>query len=133
MTKLHFSIIAVIFLTGASLFIMKTKSNQATKLPAVAIKQETAVENTITIEGGDYFFKPVEIRVKKDQKVKIIFKNTKGFHDLVIDEFSAWAPQILEGNDTEVTFTPDKIGTFEFYCSVDGHRALGMKGKLIVE
>ena len=25
-----------------------------------------------------------------------------------------------------------KPGTYEFYCPVPGHRALGMKGKLIV-
>jgi plastocyanin len=27
----------------------------------------------------------------------------------------------------------DKKGTFEYYCSVGQHRALGMKGKLVVE
>ena len=88
---------------------------------------------TFEISGQNFSFSLSEIRVKKGDKVKIIFKNVGGFHDWVIDEFNARVPQIQEGNTAEVEFTADKTGTFEYYCAVDEHRAKGMKGNLIVE
>jgi plastocyanin len=87
----------------------------------------------ITVEGGDYYFKPNEIRVKKGEKVTITFTNAGGFHNFVVDEFNVKTKIIKDGEEETVTFTPDKAGTFEFYCSVGNHRAMGMKGKLIVE
>jgi len=88
---------------------------------------------TIEVSGKPFSFTPSEIRVKKGEKIKIVFKNEEGFHDWVIDEFNARTPQIQAGKTAEVEFTADKIGTFEYYCSVGDHRAKGMKGNLIVE
>lgn len=88
---------------------------------------------TITVEGGPFWFKPNEIKVKKGDTVKIVFKNTEGFHDWAIDEFKATTKKIQAGQEDTVTFLADKVGTFEYYCSVGNHRAQGMKGNLIVE
>jgi uncharacterized cupredoxin-like copper-binding protein len=37
-----------------------------------------------------------------------------------------------QGDEGTVTFTPTEAGTYEFYCTVAGHKASGMVGKLIV-
>lgn len=37
-----------------------------------------------------------------------------------------------QGHEGTVTFTPTEAGTYEFYCTVPGHKASGMVGKLIV-
>jgi len=51
----------------------------------------------------------------------------------VIDEFGVATKQ-AQSPDTEVLeFTADKAGSFEYYCSVGTHRAMGMKGTLKVE
>lgn len=89
-------------------------------------------ETTIQVEGGGFYFKPNEIRVKKGERVKIVFTNAGGVHNFVIDEFNVASDKISSGQTT-VEFTPDKTGTFEFYCSVGNHRQMGMKGNLIVE
>ena len=89
--------------------------------------------NTISVAGGNFYFKPNEIRVKKGEKVKIALSSKDGIHDFVIDDFDVKSPRISDDNTTSVEFTPDKTGTFEFYCSVGQHRAMGMKGNLIVE
>lgn len=99
-------------------------------------KEEGMMESkikTFTIEGSNYKFKPAEMRVKKGDKVKIIFKNVEGIHDLTIGEFNVATKQIKDGSEESMEFTADKTGTFEFYCSVGKHRELGMKGSLIVE
>jgi plastocyanin len=71
--------------------------------------------------------------VKKGDTVKITFKNTGGFHDLKIDEFKVATKQLQGGASEVVTFVADKAGTFEYYCSVGNHRAMGMKGTLTVQ
>lgn len=86
-----------------------------------------------TVEGGMYYFDPKEIRVKKGDTVKIILTNTEGMHDFVLDEFGVKTKTIKAGETDSVTFVADKMGTFEYYCSVGTHRAMGMKGNLIVE
>jgi nitrite reductase (NO-forming) len=86
-----------------------------------------------TIVGSNYAFAPSVMSVKKGDTVKIIFKNSGGFHDLKIDEFNLATQKIKDGEEETVTFTADKTGSFEYYCSVGNHRAMGMKGILTVE
>ena len=94
----------------------------------VVATSTTAEVRTIEIKGGMFYFDVKEIRAKKGEKIRIVFTNTEGFHNWVLDEFNARVPQISAGKTAEVTFTADKIGTFEYYCSVGSHRAQGMKG-----
>lgn len=93
----------------------------------------TGTVKTITVEGSNFKFMPSEIRVKKGDTVKIVFKNSGGFHDFVIDEFNVRTKQIQGGSQETVQFVATKAGTFEYYCSVGEHRQMGMKGNLIVE
>jgi plastocyanin len=90
-------------------------------------------EKTFTITAQNFSFSPAEIKVNKGDKVKIILNNISGFHDWVVDEFSARTEQFQGPGVKEVEFTADKSGTFEFYCSVGSHRQMGMKGNLIAQ
>lgn len=96
-----------------------------------SVKSPDAKE--IVVEGSNYKFNPDAISVKKGQKIRILFKNTNGMHDFRIDELNIATGVIQDGREDFVEFTPDKTGTFEFYCSVDSHRQMGMVGKLTVE
>ncbi len=84
------------------------------------------------VEGGMFYFKPAAITVKKGDTVKIVFTNKEGMHDWKIDEFNAHSQVIKAGETETVIFAADKVGTFEYYCSVGQHRANGMKGSLVV-
>jgi len=54
-------------------------------------------------------------------------------HDLTIDEFGVTTGQLVEDEQTvTVEFVAGQAGTFEYYCSVPGHRETGMKGLLNV-
>lgn len=85
------------------------------------------------IEGKNYSFNPSVINVKVRDKVKIVLSVVEGFHDLNIDELGVSTRKISEGNSDSFEFIVDKVGSFEYYCSVGSHRALGMKGILSVE
>lgn len=86
-----------------------------------------------TVEGQPFSFTPNTITVKQGDTVTIVFKNIKGMHDFKIDEFDVATKKAAEGESDTVQFLADKKGSFEYYCSVGHHRAMGMKGTLIVE
>ena len=87
----------------------------------------------VEIEAGSFYFKPNKIKVDKGQKVRVTLKAVSLMHNFTIDEFNVKSETVQNGNTGIVEFTPDKAGTFEFYCGIGQHRANGQKGTLIVE
>lgn len=77
------------------------------------------------------WFSLKEIRVKKGDTVRIKVTNTKGTHDFTLDEYGVKEMTPLN-KEVTIEFTADKVGEFEYYCSVPGHRAGGQSGKLVV-
>ncbi len=100
------------------------------------LQEQQQTENNMAnvfITGRNYSFSPREIRVRKGDIVKITLTNETGTHDLVIDEFEIKTSRLPEGKSEAIQFIADKVGTFEYYCSIGNQRQLGMRGELIVE
>lgn len=95
--------------------------------------EATGVVKEFTVSGDNFSFVPSTITVKKGDKVKITFVNSAGFHDFVIDEYSVASKKTQSPTTEVLEFMADKVGSFEYYCSVGSHRAMGMKGALVVE
>lgn len=121
-------------------FLMKPAEPSATMSPSPtatvtssASPTSTAQARTITVVGSDFSFDTSTITVNKGDTVTIIFKNTDGIHDWVVDEFNARTSRIGVGKSAAVTFVANKTGSFEYYCSVGNHRQMGMRGTLIVK
>jgi len=95
--------------------------------------QTTGSVKEFTVLGSNYKFEPSSITVKKGDTVKITFNNTGGFHDFALDEFNIKTSVIPSNQSATVQFVADKVGTFQYYCSVGNHRAMGMQGNLIVQ
>lgn len=108
-----------------------------TSTPEINVASEGIVDKDgvreFTISGIDFSFSPNVINVKKGEKVRIIFQNTAGFHDFKIDEYGIATKQAKSPYQEILEFTANKVGSFEYYCSVSSHRAKGMKGTLNVE
>lgn len=111
---------------------LETINDQAIEAAPAEIQSASEVKE-FNVSGANFSFSLKEIKVKKGDKVKIVFTNNEGFHDLIIDEFNVNTSQIKAGESKTVEFIADKTGIFEYYCSVGQHRANGMFGKLIVE
>jgi VCBS repeat-containing protein len=93
--------------------------------------QDAVKEFTLT--ASNFKFSATELRVQRGNTVKLTLKNAEGRHDWNVDEFNA-ATQVLQaGQEETISFTADKTGSFEYYCSVGTHRQMGMKGTLVVE
>lgn len=85
------------------------------------------------VSGQNFSFTPNSLTVKKGDKVKITFQSIDGFHDFKIDEYGVATKQLKSPAEEVLEFTADKVGSFEYYCSVGTHRAMGMFGTLKVE
>ncbi len=92
----------------------------------------TPAVKEFTIHGKNYSFTPNTMTVNKGDTVKVTFVDDFGSHNFAIDEFNVKTAIIQGGQSETVTFVADKSGTFQYYCSVGSHRALGMVGTLTV-
>ncbi len=89
---------------------------------------------TFTIEASSFKFSPATMTVGKGDSVTIVLTgkgNTQ--HDWVIDEFNAHTKRITAGETDTISFVANKVGTYEYYCSVGNHRQMGMVGTLSVQ
>ncbi|MFA6171801.1 MAG: cupredoxin domain-containing protein [Patescibacteria group bacterium] len=129
------AVIIVIIIVGGLAYIYSQPTNDAANNPPSNSTDNTGGNvQKVTVSGTDFRFSPSEIRVKNGQQVKITFTNNGQFpHDWKVDEFSAVTPTAQPGETTEVTFTPNQTGTFQYYCAVPGHKDRGMVGNFIVE
>lgn len=141
-SNLVWVVLALVIVVGGFLFLSKQKGdktvNTTQQTPEVGTQVQSDTdditdESFMVVEGGMFYFKPNEIKVKKGETVKILFRNTEGEHDFVIDEFNVQSAKLDENETEEITFIANKTGEFEFYCSIGEHRKNGMFGKLIVE
>jgi rhodanese-related sulfurtransferase/plastocyanin len=86
----------------------------------------------LSIIAKRFEFLPNQIEVTRGTDVKIYLTSIDVTHGFALDVFGI-NKRIEKGKLTTIEFTPDKVGEFEFHCSVYcgvGHS--DMKGKLIV-
>jgi uncharacterized cupredoxin-like copper-binding protein len=109
----------------------------------------------ITVEATDFAYHPLSITIPAGQPVTLMLTNTgKVEHDFVIDTINVSdvsasntspaehhhgdEPQFdlhfsaKAGETSTLQFTTLEPGTYEIFCSVEGHKEAGMISKLIV-
>lgn len=133
-------IVLVVIALGGFLWYMKgsmpTQPVQPSESMQPASGNAVTDANTkaLTVDGSEFKFNMTSITLKKGEKVKLTLTNSGNMpHDFVVDELGIRTKIIKNGETDTIEFTPDKTGSFEFYCSVGSHRAKGMKGTMIVE
>jgi len=126
------------FILGIAVFLIGTavgySQNQAETYTATV--DQDGVQH-VRILGGDYFFKPNIIVVKKDVPVELMVSKEPG---MVPHSIVAKAPEagivFDESLSTEpiiIRFTPKAAGKYVFYCKnkllfFSSHRDKGMQG-----
>ena len=126
MKKYIIAITIIIILAIFGIFIVKSITGNSIKELNPEIKE-------FTVKAFKFGYSPDTITVNKGDKVKITLKNIDGFHDFKIDEYGVATKQLKSPAEEVLEFTADKVGSFEYYCSVGTHRAMGMFGTLKVE
>ena len=104
MSLLYIGIAAVIVIGGILWYANQNKTvaptkedtmmEQTTEVPTATTgamakdSMQTGDVKVINVKGSPFKFEPNEIRVKKGDKVKIVFMNEKGMHNWVNDEYN---------------------------------------------
>ncbi|MCX6793102.1 MAG: cupredoxin domain-containing protein [Candidatus Falkowbacteria bacterium] len=109
-------------------------ADQLVQLKA-GVADHKAAELTFNITGGSFYYTPNEIKVKQGDKVKFVFTNSGGMHNLILEAYNVKTKDLKTGESETIEFTASKKGTFEFYCSIGNgyHRQKGQIGVLLVE
>jgi cytochrome c oxidase subunit 2 len=89
-------------------------------------------DQTVTVVVSRDGFQPREVSVRKGETVRLAIKSADGEHCFALDELRV-EKRVLPGRTTTVDVTPDKAGSFPFYCCLEtGAAADKQRGRLIV-
>ncbi|MDA1240762.1 MAG: cupredoxin domain-containing protein [Chloroflexi bacterium] len=131
----------------ASVLVACGGGNQAESTTDASLGEPSA---SVELVMRDIAFAPTALEARAGEVLEIRLRNTGSlFHDFVIDEVDAAVAVTepagrvgradtavyvgLDGRKSTVVQVGAAIpGTYEFYCSVAGHRQAGMQGTLTV-
>ena len=109
----------------------------------------------IILDAAEFTYSPVSVKVPVGEPVMLTLRNTGAVeHDFVIDKINITNVEASEsapaqhhqmdqheydlhffakaGETATLQFTAMEPGTYEIFCSIDGHREAGMIGELVV-
>lgn len=115
--KLHLSVLLLVLIT----------------LPLILVACSPKSKADVTVKMTDFAYDPAEIMVKAGQSVKIELRNEGAVvHDFSVPEIKYSSRDLAPGETKVVEVTFPKAGEYDLICTVPGHEALGMVGKIIV-
>jgi nitrite reductase (NO-forming) len=118
-------------IAGALLIV---SPGQNTRL-AAGTGAQAAVANLptdISLTATEFKFNPGSMQLPAGKKVSITLVNMGAVeHDITVDALGVKL-QTAVGKTASGEFTLDKPGTYDFYCSIPGHKEAGMRGTLSV-
>ena len=126
---------AIVLAVGAKAALQGTPSPAGSPVasPGASPGASPAAEGDFELMALDISWDPEQLTIPADTDVGIMVHNMGVLqHDFVIDEPSVNSGMLNGGDSTVVTINAP-AGTYEFYCSVPGHKEAGMVGTFTVE
>lgn len=146
-------------LIGCVLYLGNSLSMEKVESKSISHKHEQDTNTTpeihtevqdIIIETSGMSYSPNEIVVRKNMPVKLVLKNSDQIeHDF---EMKTSSFNMIGGSThqhkveenvlhlhaeaqtiNEITFSMSEVGTYEFYCTIPGHKENGMVGLFVVK
>lgn len=108
-------------------------------------------DGALTLRAFEWGFEPQAIALRRGEQVEITLENEgRVLHnfkieDLAANDIESHSSGPLSGEENQLfvgaeagqvgtlSFVPQASGSFTFYCTIRGHRQLGMEGTLTVE
>ncbi len=85
----------------------------------------------VQMESYSMGFNPNVLVVEKGTQVVLNITNIDIMHAFDLDAFNVHYV-LFAGEPVEISFIPDRVGEFPFFCTIPGHTEAGMKGVMIV-
>ena len=144
--------IGFVLFSGNSLSLEKaeSKSMEEQEQDIHKVPHKLSESKKVVIETSDLNYSPQNVVVEKNMPITIELKNSDQMaHDIEIKNVSfnmltqsthqhGGKENVIhlhaEPHNTSVmTFSINEVGTYEFYCTIPGHKENGMVGKLVVK
>ncbi len=137
LSRIFIGALAVVFLAGCTQSgntVNKTTEPQANVIQESSGATDSNKEDSssISVSLVEYAFVPNVFTLKQGETSTFDLTNdgtmthTFTVPDLQIDE------SLSAGESRSISVTPDQTGTFELFCNIPGHKALGQVGTVTV-
>lgn len=139
-------VLAIVALAGivGSYQLSIAQSSQVSTTPAAASSstaQSPTVEFALTVQDAStplaFVYNSQDnptLYVHKGDVVNVTLTNTGTQpHDFTLQGYNLKTKVLSSGQSDSIIFKADTTGKFTYYCSVPGHKDLGMQGQLVVE
>ncbi|MGC4108268.1 MAG: cupredoxin domain-containing protein [Thermomicrobiales bacterium] len=125
--------IAAVGVAGSQLVMASEGTATPPASPASSPAASPAAGTEIEIATEDIKFDPKELTIPANTEVKIKVTN-KGVlqHDFHIDKLNITS-KLLNAGESDTVTVKASAGTYEFWCTVPGHKEAGMVGTLTVK
>lgn len=137
---LPITVILLIVFVATGFFGMSKNSNgnnENASSTSLSENSSTSVKVAdFRVDLGALYYTPAEIKVKAGTTFTIQLVGTEGVHDFAIDELNVKSRMLFAGEEQiiSITIPADASGkTYQFYCTIEGHRDAGMSGNIVVE
>lgn len=88
----------------------------------------------VRVTAREFSYSPADVTVSVNQPVRLTLVNEGvDIHDWSVPELGISTNVIQAGQQITIEFTPGRTGEFRVVCTVPGHEAAGMVGRLIVQ
>jgi uncharacterized cupredoxin-like copper-binding protein len=111
-------------------------SNAATQASTTGAAAATGAGGTVDLSATEYKFNPSDPTVKSGDVTFNLKNDGQTTHSLEIEDVNGQDKELEGGVSPGQSATLKvnlKPGTYEFYCPVNGHKDLGMKGEITVQ
>ena len=106
---------------------------------AIPVASVAKAATEVRVVATDLKFTPPTIQAKVGQPIKIVLENKGAIeHDIAFPTLKADQPGASlkalakPGQTATLEFTPTAKGSYEYICTIPGHKEAGMKGKINV-
>lgn len=121
--------LVTIFATLAASVVLLVSASAATS----PLGQDQGGTREFTVTGSHYAYSPPELRVNRNDLVKITFAAGDIAHSFTIDDYRI-SKRANAGQSVTFEFRADRPGTFTYYCNLSQDEGCrNMKGHLVVQ
>jgi len=91
----------------------------------------TSDARLVEVESSNFTFEPERLRAGAGEELALALSSTDSPHDFAIDGLGRVAD--VAGDETRTErLRIDDAGTYDFYCTIPGHRSAGMEGTIVI-
>lgn len=101
-------------------------------VPCLTQSVDANVNYEVSLQAGQITPSSMSAKLNETVNIHVTNRGSKP-HNLVIKDFYIFTQDLKPGEDVNLSFTPNKRGTFAYYSDTGGKPEPGMRGQIQVQ